>query len=258
MTIRKSDTNVGDPTKSVAFLVLVEDRLIAIVIFALMSVLGFFLTWATILDAHASPTTGAFVMVGVALVIDLAAVLLPLYVMWRAKRLGELVIDPERGEIRVGRAYEIPFSRVRQIEVVEHHFTYRSINGAHDTVTAEMTGWALDIGGGTRLCGENGLSKQRVTEIADALRLRVEAYRARTKEGVAPLPAPSEVLLERIAGALKEQGEQFEADWLDLDGPMADEIRHFGDEPNESTMGPDGAFAKALRKAGYDLGDAGR
>jgi hypothetical protein len=229
--------------------------LLGLVVFAAV---GAVVTWVAIDIARSLETEEARLILALAGLVDLLAVGVPIYMMRRSLRVGELVIDPDRGELRLGRAYEIPFSKVRRVEVVEHHYAYREINTVHETVTAEMTGWAIDIGDGRRLIGENGLSKERVTEIADALRVRVEAYRARTKEDVAPRPAPSEVLLERIARALKEQGDEFEPDWLDLDGPMAEEIRHFGEEPNESTMGPDGAFARALRKAGYDLGDAGR
>jgi hypothetical protein len=83
----------------------------------------------------------------------------------------------------------------------------------------------------------------------------VDAYRARTGEGVDPPPQPSKAFLERLAGSLHYEGQTFEESWLALDGPMAELMRDYDEEPDERTMGRDGEFAKALRKAGYDLGD---
>jgi hypothetical protein len=190
------------------------------------------------------------------LLMAFVAVVVPTWARRRSRRKGEIVIDPVRGEIRVARSYEIPFSRVRKVEVVEHEYTYRGVGPEFDAFSTDIEGSAIDIGGGTYLCGRNGLSRERVTEIADALQARVEAYRARTHEGVAPLPRPDPILLERMAGVLRQEGKQFEEDWLSLEGPMAEWMRSYEDEPDEQTMGRDGEFAKALRKAGFDLGDA--
>lgn len=174
--------------------------------------------------------------------------------MRRARRGGEMSIDPVRGEIWIGRSYEIPFSKVRHVEVVEHEYTYTAMGPELDTSSSDITGWAIDIGGGVRLCGENGLSRERIVEIADALKVRVEAYQARTGQGPDPLPRPGQQLLERMAGALREEGETFREDWLTLDGPMAEWMREYHNEPDERTMGRNGEFAKALRKAGFDVG----
>src|SRR5690606_3222732 len=108
--------------------------------------------------------------------------------MRRSRRDGRIVIDPHRGEIRVGDDYEVPFSRIRKVEVVEHKYTYHGANLEGGSFSADVTGWGIDIGAGSMLFGENGLSHKRVVEIADALKARVDAYRARTGESAAPLP----------------------------------------------------------------------
>lgn len=243
------------PLGPVTFRVFWSDTVLGIFVLLVMGAVGAFFTWSVIDTAGEFEAGGRWLSFALAGLIDVAAVGVPIYMMRRSRRQSDIVIDPERGEIRIGNEYEIPFSQVRQIEVVEHEYKYRAMNSSHDTVTSDMTGWAIDLGAGRRLLGQTGLSKKRVTEIAEALRVRVEAYRARTHEGIAPIPAPSDVLLRRLAMALREEGKVFEPDWLDLDGPMADEIRDYGKEPNASTMGPDGAFARELRKAGYDLGE---
>jgi hypothetical protein len=195
-------------------------------------------------------------LLAVALIVALVAIAVPIWIVRRSRRHGEMVIDPVRGEIRIARSYEIPFSSVRRIDVVDHEYTYRAINSSHDAVSADMKGWAIDIGGGHYLCGQSCLSREKVTEIANALRIRVEAYRARTNEGVAPLPRPDPGLLELMAGVLREEGKEFQEDWLSPDGPMAEWMRSYEDsEPDEQTMGPDGDFAKALRKVGYEFGN---
>jgi hypothetical protein len=113
--------------------------------------------------------------------------------MRRARREGELSIDPVRGEIQIGRSYEISFSRVRQVEVVEHEYTYTAMGPELSTSSSDIKGWAIDIGAGVRLCGENGLSRERVVEIADALNVRVEAYRARTGQFADSPPWPRDL-----------------------------------------------------------------
>jgi len=192
---------------------------------------------------------------GFSLLLALMAIGLPIWERRRSRRLGEMVIDPVRGEIRVGRSYEIPFSQVRQVEVVEQEYTYTAMGPELSTSSSDITGWAIEIGGGVRLCGENGLSRKRVAEIADALRVRVEVYRTRTGQRADPLPRPTTEFLERLAASLRHEGETFKEDWLALDGPMVELMREFNREPDERTMGRVGEFAQALRKAGFDLGD---
>jgi len=249
----KPHPSIGTAT----FRVFRSDTVVAVFGLVLMGSVGAFFTWSALNPAGESEGPMRWFSYLLAALTDVAAVGVPIYMIRRSRREGTIVIDPVKGEIRFGEELEIPFSQVRQVEVVEHEYTYRAVNSQHDTVTSDMTGWAIDLGGGLRLLAKNGLSEKRVTEIADALRERVKAYRAQTNEGIAPMPEPSEGFLKRLAGALKEEGKVFEPNWLERDGPMADEIRAWDREPTEATMGPDGAFARALRKAGYDLGDRG-
>lgn len=171
-----------------------------------------------------------------------------------SRRRSEVVIDPVRGEIRVGREHAVAFAEVRRVDVVEHAYTYRAIDASHDLISTEMSGWAIDIGAGSKLFGEVGLSRARVVKIAEALKARVDAYRARTGEVAAPMPRPDGSFLDLMAEALHEEGAPFEENWLALDGPIAERMRDFHNEPDERTMGRDGEFAAALRKAGFDLG----
>ena len=103
------------------------------------------------------------------LVAAFVAVVVPIWARQRSRRKGEVVIDPIRGEIRIARSYGIPFSSVRKVDVVEHEYTHRAINASHELDAIDMKGWTIDIGGGRYLCGQNGLSWERVNEIADAL-----------------------------------------------------------------------------------------
>lgn len=189
-------------------------------------------------------------------VLILAAIGIPIWTTLRSRRQGEVVIDPVCGEIRVSGRYEIPFAKIRQVEVVQHEYTYQGAGPELDRYSIQLRGWAIDIGGGSRLFAENGISRERIAQVAEALRARVEAFRARTGQQAEPLPRPGKNLLKRIAGSLREGGESFQNDWLALDGPIAEWIREYHTEPDARTMGRDGELAQALRKAGFDLGDA--
>jgi hypothetical protein len=177
----------------------------------------------------------------------------PIWMIRRERIAGEVVIDPVRGQVRIARTFEVPFSQVRQVEVLWYDSARRL--GPEVDTSSFFRGWALDIGGSNLLVEERGLSRDLLEEIADALKVRVDAYRARNGEGVDPLPPPDKAFLERLAGALHYEGQTFEENWLALDGPMAELMRDYDEEPDERTMGRDGEFAKALRQAGYDLGD---
>jgi len=205
------------------------------------------------MSSHGAEGTSYSALSGVLL---LAALGLPTWLILRSRRNGRIVIDPIRGEIRLSADHAVPFSQVRQVEVMEHEYTYVGAELEGGSYSSDITGWAVDIGGGVSLFGQSGLSSKRVAAIAHALKIRVDAYRARTGEGAEPLPRPTKKFLQRLAASLRDGGETFQADWLSLDGPMAELIREYSVVPDERTMGRDGEFAQALGEAGFDLGAA--
>lgn len=186
----------------------------------------------------------------------LAAFGLPVWIVLRSRRKGRIVIDPVCGEIRLSPDHAVPFSQVRQVEVVLHEYTFVGAELEGGSYSSDITGWGIDIGAGTKLFAESGLSHERVVEIADALKIRVEAFRARTGATAAPLPRPGSRLLERLALSLHYEGETFEENWLSLNGPIVELMREFNVVPDAQTMGQGGEFAQALRKAGFHVGEA--
>jgi hypothetical protein len=226
---------------------------LATAISGFVAVVGFSVTWVIAAVRSPFPHVLHVVIAGSFLLVS-AIVFLWLIRRWR--RQDEVLIDPTRGEILIGRHHAIPFANVRRVELAKREVAYQQVDVEGGTsFPMTMTYWSIDIGGGCRLFVENRLSRKRVAKIAAALRVRVEAYRTRTGEGTAPRPRPGGELLEGMAAKVREGGGVFQETWLALDGPLARWMRDYHVEPDERTMGRDGELAQALRKAGFDLGD---